>query len=74
MVLCTVFFVRFCKNRKTAYPRNRASESMPPEKAFSNHEKYELESVAVNNTYVSFEKISLGCDKQTTGFSNEGFH
>ena len=74
MVLCTIFFVRLWKNRNAAHPRKRASDSMPPEEAFSSREKYELESVAVNNAYVSFGKISLGCDKQTTGFSNEAFH
>ena len=52
----------------------RASDNVPPKKAFPDPEKYELKSVAVNNASVSFGKISLGCDMQTTGFSNEGFH
>ena len=74
MALCTIFFVRFCKNRNAAHRWQQASDDMPSEKAFPNPEKYELHSVAVNNAYVSFGKISLGCDKQTTGFSNEGFY
>ena len=47
---------------------------MPPERAFPDSQKYELKSVFVNNAYVSAGEISLGCGKQTTGFSNEGFH
>ena len=74
MVLCTIFFVRFCKNRNVAHKRKRAPDSIPQEEAFPNPEKYELKAVAVNNAYVSFGKVSLGCDKQTTGFSNEGFY
>ena len=74
VVLCIIFFVRFCKNRNAAHRRKRASDIMPPEKAFPNPEKYELKSVALNNAYVSVGEISLGCDKQATGFSNEGFH
>ena len=73
VVLCIIFFVRFCKNRNAAHRRKRASDNMPPEKAFPNPEKYELKSVAVNNAYVSVGEISFGCDKQATGFSNEGF-
>ena len=74
MVLCIIFFVGFCKNRNAAHIRKRASDIMPPEKAFPNPEKHELKSVAVNNAYVSVGEISPGCDKQTTGFSHEGFH
>ena len=74
MVLCIVFLVHFCKNRNVAYRGKRGSDNMPSEKAFPDSQKYELRSVAVNNTYVSVREISLGCDKQTTGFSNEGFH
>ena len=74
MVLCTIFFVRFCKNRNAGHPSKRVSDNMPPEKAFPNPEKYELKSVAVNNAYVSVGETSHGCDKQQTGFSNEAFH
>ena len=74
MVLCIVFLVHFCKNRNVTYGGKRGSGNMPSEKAFPDSQKYELRSVAVNNTYVNVREISLGCDKQTTGFSNEGFH
>ena len=46
---------------------------MPPEKAFPDSQKYEMRSLAVNNAYVAVGDVSYGCDKQTTGFSNEGF-
>ena len=68
LVLSIVFLVHFCKNRSAAYRGKRGSDNMPSD--FT----YELKSVAVNNAYVSVKEISLGCDKQTTGFSNEGFH
>ena len=73
VVLCIIFFVRFCKSKNAAHRRKRASDNMPPEKAFPNPEKYELESAAVNNAYDAVGEISFGCDEQTTGFSNEGF-
>ena len=48
---------------------------MPPDEAFPDSQKYELKSVAVNNAYLAVGEVSgFSCDKQTTGFSNEGFH
>ena len=73
LALCIVFLVRFCKNRKTAYRGKRGSDNMPPEEAFPGSQKYELKSVAVNNAYVAVGEVNFGCDKQRTGFSNEGF-
>ena len=69
LVLCIIFLVHFCKNRSAAYRGKRGSDNMPPDS-----QTYELKSVAVNNAYVSVKEISLGCDKQITGISNEGFH
>ena len=73
MVLCISFLVHFCKNRNAADRRKRGSDNMPPEKAFPDSQKYEMRSLAVNNAYVAVGDVSYGCDKQTTGFSNEGF-
>ncbi|XP_074620010.1 uncharacterized protein LOC141878862 isoform X3 [Acropora palmata] len=69
LVLCIIFLVHFCQKRSAAYRGKRDSCNMPPDS-----QTFELRSVAVNNAYVSVKEISLGCDKQTTGFSNEGFH
>ena len=69
LVLCIIFLVHFCQKRSAANRGKRGSHNMPPDS-----QTFELRSVAVNNAYVSVKEISLGCDKQTTGFSNEGFH
>ena len=68
VVLCIIFFVRLCNNRNAAHRGNPASDKKPPVS-----EEYELKSVAVNNACVSVGEVSLGCDEQKTGFSNEGF-
>ena len=47
---------------------------MLPDEAFPNSQKYELKSVAVNNAYVAVGDVSFSCNKQSTGFTNEGFH
>ena len=69
LVLCIIFLVHFCKKRSAANRGKRGSYNVQPDS-----QTFELRSVAVNNAYVSVKEISLGCDKQTTGFSNEGFH
>ena len=74
MVLCISFLVYFCKNRDAAYRGKRSADNIPPEKTFPDSQKYELRSLAVNNAYVAVGDVSFGCNKQTTGFSNEGFH
>ena len=73
LALCIIFLVRFCKKRNKAYRGKRGSDNMPPEEAFPVSQKYELKSVAVNNAYVAVGEVSFGWDKQTPGFSNEGF-
>ena len=73
VVLCIIFFVRLCNKRNAAHRGNPASDKKPPGKAFPVSEEYELKSVAVNNACVSVGEVSLGCDEQKTGLSNEGF-